>query len=187
MSAKTRRLDEIIRPVVEGLGYELWGIEYTAQGKHSMLRVFIEKELSAQEKEQDALGEEITEAKEEQAQAEQLSKQVERESGIELADCEKVSRQLSGVLDVEDPITSDYTLEVSSPGMDRPLYTLAHYERFKGHRVDLKLRMPFEGRRKYSGLLAGVEGHDVVIQVEQEEYLFPLEGIDKANIVPQFD
>lgn len=164
MSAKTRRLEEIIRPVVEGLGYECWGIEFLSQGKHSVLRVFIES-LEPASKDDD----------------------VERESGIELADCEKVSRQLSGVLDVEDPIANDYSLEVSSPGMDRPLYSLAHYERFKGYEVTLKLRMPFEGRRKFNGVLAGTEGNDVLLQVEKEEYLFPIEGIEKANIVPQFD
>lgn len=178
MSAKSKRLEEIIRPVVEGLGYELWGIEYVSQGKHSMLRVFIEREPTVEE------GDALPEEGANDANGDQKP---ERESGIELTDCEKVSRQLSGVLDVEDPISSDYTLEVSSPGMDRPLYTLAHYERFKGHQIQLRLRMPFEGRRKFAGLLAGVEGNDVVLQVEQEEYLFPLEGIEKANVVPQFD
>lgn len=181
MSAKIRRLEEIIKPVVEGLGYECWGIEFVSQGKHSMLRVFIEKDPvkgSAQEDSSDELAASGDEDK---------AKQVERESGIELTDCETVSRQLSGVLDVEDPISNDYTLEVSSPGLDRPLYELSHYERFKGHQVTLRLRMPFEGRRKFAGLLAGVEGNDVVLQVEQEEYLFPLEGIEKANVVPQFD
>lgn len=122
-----------------------------------------------------------------QSDASENSEVTERESGIELADCEKVSRQLSAVLDVEDPITNDYTLEVSSPGLDRPLYTLAQFERFIGHVVNLRLRMAFEGRRKYTGQLKGVEGNDVVIQVEEEEFLFPLEGIEKANIVPQFD
>ena len=168
VAAKKQLLDDIIRPVVEGLGYECWGIDFISQGKHSMLRVYIES------KDAGALTELGEDGK-------------ERESGIELGDCEKVSRQLSAVLDVEDPISGDYTLEVSSPGMDRALYELAHYERFKGHQVALKLRMPFEGRRKFSGLLNGVEGSDVIVQVDSEEFLFPVEGIEKANIVPQFD
>lgn len=170
LSAKLRRLEEIIRPVVEGLGYECWAVDFSSQGKHSMLRIYIESLVQPDKDNADEEG-----------------KQVERESGISLEDCEKVSRQLSGVLDVEDPIGSDYTLEVSSPGMDRPLIKLAHFERFKGHHVALRLRMPFEGRRKFSGVLSGVEGNDVVLQVDQEEYLFPLEGIEKANVVPQFD
>lgn len=175
MSAKTRRLEEIIRPVVEGLGYECWGIDFVSQGKHSMLRVYIETPVSEGG------------AVEAPTEVDEVNEDNVRESGIELGDCEKVSRQLSGVLDVEDPISSDYTLEVSSPGLDRPLYTLSHFERFKGHVVALKLRMPFEGRRKYTGQLAGVEGNDVVVQVDKEEFLFPLESIEKANVVPQFD
>lgn len=160
----------MIRPVVEGLGYECWGIEYLSQGKHSILRIYIESLAGPKELQQD-----------------DSEDQPESESGIELGDCEKVSRQLSGVLDVEDPISGDYTLEVSSPGMDRPLYELSHYERFKGHHAALKLRMPFEGRRKFNGILNGVEGSDVVLLVDEEEFLLPIEGIEKANIVPQFD
>lgn len=176
MSAKKKLLDDLIRPIVEGLGYECWGIEYLSQGKHTTLRIYIES-LGAQSGIQQNLKEVDENITEEQA----------AESGIELKDCELVSRQVSGVLDVEDPISSDYTLEVSSPGMDRALYTLSHYERFKGHQVALRLRMPYEGRRKYNGLLNGVEGNDVVLQVDDEEYLFPIESIEKANVVPQFD
>ena len=164
----------MIQPVVEGLGFECWGIEYISQGKHSTLRIFIES-LNPQ-----------TNAGDNQDENAELTEKTS-ESGVALKDCELVSRQVSGVLDVEDPINGDYTLEVSSPGMDRPLYKLAHYERFKGSQVALKLRMPYEGRRKYTGLLNGVEGNDIVLQVEQEEFLFPLEGIEKANVIPQFD
>lgn len=152
MSGKQRLLDEMIRPVVEGLGFEFWGMEFVSQGKHSVLRVFIDSE-----------------------------------NGIMLEDCEVVSRQVSGVMDVEDPIAGEYALEVSSPGMDRPLYTLDQFERYAGHKVSLKLRMPFDGRRKFEGVLKGIEGSDVVIVVEDNEYLFPVDSIDKANVVPQFD
>ena len=152
MSGKQRLLDEMIRPVVEGLGFEFWGMEFVSQGKHSVLRVFIDSE-----------------------------------NGIMLEDCEVVSRQVSGVMDVEDPIAGEYALEVSSPGMDRPLYTLDQFERYAGHRVSLRLRMPFDGRRKFEGVLKGIEGSDVVIVVEDNEYLFPVDSIDKANVVPQFD
>ncbi|WP_406802846.1 ribosome maturation factor RimP [Alkalimarinus alittae] len=152
MSGKQRLLDEMIRPVVEGLGFEFWGMEFVSQGKHSVLRVFIDSE-----------------------------------NGITLENCEVVSRQVSGVMDVEDPIAGEYALEVSSPGMDRPLYTLNQYERYAGHKVSLKLRMPFDGRRKFEGVLKGIEGSDVVIVVEDNEYLFPVDSIDKANVVPQFD
>lgn len=177
MSAKKRLLEELIEPVIEGLGYECWGIEYISQGKHSVLRIYIES-LQASE----------ASSEEESAQVdENITEDQAKESGIELKDCELVSRQVSGVLDVEDPISGEYTLEVSSPGMDRPLYKSEHYERFKGNQINLKLRMAYEGRRKYSGLLKGLEGNDVVLQVGEEEFLFPIEAIEKANVVPQFD
>jgi len=111
---------------------------------------------------------------------------IESESGIQIEDCEKVSRQVSSILDVEDPIAGEYTLEVSSPGADRFLFKLEHYERFKGEQIKLMLRYPFDGRRKYSGLLCGVEGEEVVLQVGEEELLLPIESIEKANVVVQF-
>ena len=178
MSAKKKLLENLIRPVVEGLGYELWGLEHLAQGKHSLLRIYIENQAKP---EGDAAANVMLS---EQGEVENASVS---ESGVALEDCEKVSRQVGAILDVEDPISGDYTLEVSSPGMDRFLYSLAHYERFKSHRVAIKLRMPYEGRRKFNGIISGIEGHDVVVQVDQEEFLFPIEAIEKANIIPQFD
>lgn len=153
MSAKLKQLEDILRPVVEGLGFEYWGIEYRSQGHHSKLRVFIE----------------------------------DAENGISIEDCEKVSRQISGVMDVEDPIQSEYTLEVSSPGMDRPLFRLEHYEAFAGQQVQIRLRMAFEGRRKFSGLIKGVEGDDVIVIVDDHEYLLPFDSIERAHIVPVFE
>ncbi|PPK53596.1 ribosome maturation factor RimP [Marinobacter persicus] len=152
MSAKLKQLEEILRPVVEGLGYELWGIEFRSRGTNSMLRIFID----------------------------------DAENGISIEDCEKVSRQVSGVMDVEDPIQTEYTLEVSSPGMDRPLFRLEHYREFVGYTVKLRLRMAFEGRRKFQGLIKGVEDDDVIIQVDDHEYLLPFDSIEKASIVPTF-
>ena len=178
MSAKKKLLEELIEPVIEGLGYECWGIEYISQGKHSVLRVYIESAQASDNQQEESESAEVDE---------NITEEQAKESGIELKDCELVSRQISGVLDVEDPINGEYTLEVSSPGMDRPLYKLDHYERFKGSVVNMKLRMAYEGRRKYSGLLKGLEGNDVVLQVGEEEFLFPIEAIEKANIVPQFD
>jgi ribosome maturation factor RimP len=152
LSAKLKQLEEILRPVVEGLGYELWGIEFRSRGTNSMLRIFID----------------------------------DAENGISIEDCEKVSRQVSGVMDVEDPIQTEYTLEVSSPGMDRPLFRLEHYREFVGYTVKLRLRMAFEGRRKFQGLIKGVEDDDVIIQVDDHEYLLPFDSIEKASIVPTF-
>lgn len=109
------------------------------------------------------------------------------EGGIGLEDCTKVSRQVSGVLDVEDPITEEYTLEVSSPGVDRPLFTLEQYQKWAGAEVNIRLRVPFEGRRKYRGFVKGIEDQDVVLVVDDHELLFPIESIDKAQVIPRFD
>lgn len=111
---------------------------------------------------------------------------IEKPDGVTLSDCERVSRQVSSVLDVEDPIHGEYTLEVSSPGMDRPLYKAEHYRRFVGEKVKVKLRVPFEGRRQFSGLLNGVENDEVKVLVDEDEYLLPIEAIEKANLVPSF-
>ena len=112
---------------------------------------------------------------------------IEHDNGVTVDDCADVSRQVSAVLDVEDPIHGEYRLDVSSPGMDRPLFTLDHFSRYRGHQVSIKLRTPFDGRRKFQGLLAGVEGDDVLLQFDDEEYCFPIDTIDQARLMPRFD
>ncbi len=112
---------------------------------------------------------------------------IEKEDGgIGVGDCEKVSRQISSVLDVEDPISSRYTLEVSSPGMDRPLFTLEQFSRSLGATVAVKLSRKFEDRKKLTGVIVAIEDDEVVLRIEDEEYLLPFELIEKANIVPVF-
>lgn len=111
---------------------------------------------------------------------------IERESGVGVEDCEAVSRQLSSLFDVEDPIAGEYTLEVSSPGLDRPLFKTEHYARFIGETVKIKLRQAFDGRRNYRGLLRAVENDEVFVEVDGDEYILPIETIEKANIVPRF-
>jgi len=151
VASKEQQLIDLLKPVVEALGFEFWGIEYIAQGNNSVLRVFIDSE-----------------------------------NGIHVDDCALVSRQISGVMDVEDPITSEYNLEVSSPGVDRPLFTLEHFSRYVGEFVDVKLRYAFEGRRKFKGKLVGIEdGEDIVVHVDNHEYLLPIDAIDKANLIFQ--
>jgi ribosome maturation factor RimP len=111
---------------------------------------------------------------------------IDGENGVTLEDCEKVSRQVSAVMDVEDPIDGEYTLEVSSPGMDRPLYTAEQYARYIGEQVSLRLRIARDGRRKFKGTILAVEGADVRVAVDDKEYLLAVDAIDKANIVPRF-
>lgn len=108
---------------------------------------------------------------------------IESEQGIDIEHCEKVSRQLSSLMDVEDPIAGEYTLEVSSPGTDRPLFTLDQFTRYVGNEVNLRTRMAIDGRRKFKGIIAGVEESNICLQVDGEEYLLPHANVEKANIV----
>lgn len=111
---------------------------------------------------------------------------IDSENGISVDDCADVSHQVSAVLDVEDPITAAYNLEVSSPGLDRPLFTAAHYERFIGEEVSLTLRMGVQNRRRWVGIIKGVEGETVTLNVEGKDEMFALSNIQKANIIPHF-
>jgi len=112
---------------------------------------------------------------------------IDSAAGIVIDDCSKVSHQLSGVLDVEDPIPGNYQLEVSSPGMDRPLFTPAHFQRFQGSLVRLQLLRPIEGRRRFKARLMGMEGENVLLQEDDTAFAIPFESIDKARIVPEFE
>lgn len=111
---------------------------------------------------------------------------IDHADGITLDDCVEVSRQVSGVLDVEDPIQENYRLEVSSPGLDRPLFELEHFERFKGSKVKLKTRVKIENRHRFTGLLSGVEENQVLIEEDGNSYRIPFEEIDSAKLIPEF-
>lgn len=111
---------------------------------------------------------------------------IDSADGIGLADCEKVSHQVSGVLEVEDPIQGEYALEVSSPGLDRPLFEKAHFERFVGQVARVKLNAALNGRSNYKGTIIGVDGDDVVMQVEGEPVRLPFAQLSSARLVPQF-
>ena len=113
---------------------------------------------------------------------------IDQEQGIGLEDCERVSHQVGGVLDVEDPIKSDYALEVSSPGLDRPLFEKAHFERFNGQVARVKLNGALNGRSNYKGVIVGVEGDDVLLEVEteSESVRLPFARIASARLVPEF-
>ena len=119
-----------------------------------------------------------------QGQSGLLRVYIDAEDGIQMKDCTRVSHQLSGVLDVEDVIKGKYQLEVSSPGLDRPLFTAEHFERFKGHKARLKLTVPLEGQRKFKGTLKGVKNDQVILEVDGKEIPLLLNAIDKANLIP---
>lgn len=142
----TLDIENLLEPVISSLGYELWGIEYLAQGKHSTLRIFI-----------DAPG------------------------GIALHDCELVSREVSARLDVEDPISGHYCLEVSSPGIPRPLLKPAHYLRYVGATVQLKLRLPVAGKRHIHGLIVAVDDEGIIIKDDLEQLTISFSQILKGS------
>ncbi|MDX1453844.1 MAG: ribosome maturation factor RimP [Gammaproteobacteria bacterium] len=106
--------------------------------------------------------------------------------GIGLEDCEKVSHQVSGVLDVEDPMPGEYSLEVSSPGLDRPLRTGAHFEAVIGQRVKLELDKPENGRWRFTGELKGFANDVLTVDVDGEEVNVEAAALKKARLVPEF-
>ena len=110
---------------------------------------------------------------------------IDSEQGVTLDDCEKVSHQVSGVLDVEDPIRGEYALEVSSPGLDRPLFELAHFERFVGRLARVKLHTALDGRSNYKGVIQAVTDGDVMMQVEGQPVRLPFAQIASARLVPE--
>ena len=152
MNTREQDIEKLLIPPIEALGCELWGIELMSMGRHTKLRVYIE-----------------------------------RSEGVSIDDCERVSRDVSDLLDIEDVMPQSYTLEVSSPGMDRILFRPDHYAQNVGATVDVRLHSPFEGSKRVVGVLAGIEDEQVAVQVGEDEYVLPLENIQRARLVPQFD
>ena len=150
MAGREQKIESLLAPTIEAMGFELWGLEYLSQGRHTLLRLYIDGE-----------------------------------NGITVDDCAEVSRQVSGIMDVEDPISGEYTLEVSSPGVDRLLFKPDHYLAYVGEWIEMRLRTPYEGRRKFKGTLKGLEGEDVVIQIDDEEFLLPIDSVEKAQVRPR--
>ena len=109
---------------------------------------------------------------------------IDRAEGIGISDCERVSREVSALMDVEDPISTAYSLEVSSPGDDRVLRTHAHYERFKGSRVLVELVAPRAGRRRYTGMLQEVSATGVALEVDRQRVEVPFGEIAKTRLAP---
>lgn len=111
---------------------------------------------------------------------------IDHPDGITVDDCADVSYQVSSVMDVEDPISTEYNLEVSSPGMDRPLFKSAHYEAVVGQVVSLRLRIPQGNRRNFKGEVLSVADDKLTIQVDNEQFELVISNIEKGNLVPQF-
>jgi ribosome maturation factor RimP len=111
---------------------------------------------------------------------------IDKEGGVNVDDCSTVSRQISALIDVEDPVSGQFNLEISSPGVDRPLRRLVDFQRFAGSLVKLKTVMPLEGQRNFKGRLLEASEETVVIETDDEEISLPMTAIDKARIVPEY-
>ena len=111
---------------------------------------------------------------------------IDKEGGVTVDDCADVSRQVSAILDVEDPIADKYNLEVSSPGLDRPLFTLPQFERYIGQDIAVNLRIPVMERRKWQGKLERIENDMVTLIVDGQEQVLVFGNIQKANVVAKF-
>ena len=109
---------------------------------------------------------------------------IDKDDGIDIEDCEAVSRQVSSILDVEDPLPGHYSLEVSSPGLDRTLTKPAHFQRFMGEDVRVKLRFPMDGRRNFRGALRAATEEQIEVEVDGQSFSLPLATIESARLVP---
>jgi ribosome maturation factor RimP len=146
------RLIALIEPLLARLGYELVELEYAAGRSQAVVRIFIDKPDG------------------------------QEGQGITVDDCERASREVAALLDVDDPVPTAYTLEVSSPGFDRVLRTPAHFERFVGSRVFVELKAPRAGRRRYTGMLQAANATGIELEVDKQKVAIPFDEIGKARL-----
>lgn len=137
----------LLAPTITDMGYELWGCEYLSQGKHSLLRIYIDKE-----------------------------------EGIGIEDCQEVSKQVSALLDVDDPIPGNYSLEISSPGIPRPLFNSEHYTRYLGQEAQIKTVKPVNGKRKLLGIIVSASESSVILDINNEHVELLYSNIVKASL-----
>jgi len=110
---------------------------------------------------------------------------IDHDNGITVDDCAKVSHQVSALMDVENPIAGSYDLEVSSPGVDRPLFKPAHYQKYSGQRCRIKLSSALQGRRNFTGLIVSADESEVVLDVDHEHFHLPFGLIGKAHLIAE--
>jgi len=146
------KLTALLQPLVEDLGYEFVGLDYSSNPKNPVLVVYIDKP-----------------------------------EGIAVEDCERTSREIAALLDVQDPIPGHYVLEVSSPGLDRPLFTPAQFEKFAGEIAQISMFAPLAGRRKFKGRILAVRGEEITIEQDGVEVILEHGNIAKARLVPDYD
>lgn len=162
------QLNALLEPVVQSLGYELWELEFAARQGGGLLRLYIDRPVSTNSAAAADVGSGL-------------------EERITLDDCARVSHAVSEVLDAEDPVPGHYTLEVSSPGLDRVLRTPAHFARYVNHRVRVEMTLPVNGRKRFAGRLLEVSEHNIVLEPDEGpgQVSLSIEGLHKARLVPE--
>jgi ribosome maturation factor RimP len=155
-------LMRLLEPPIEALGFELLELEFAQAGRGGVLRLYIDRAGAGAQGGTDERGSQVT-----------------------VDDCAAVSHVVSQVLEMEDPIKGNYTLEVSSPGFDRILRKRSHFERFLGERIFAELKLPIDGRRRFVGRLKSVEDGSIVVEVDGQAHDLPLERIHKARLRPE--
>ncbi len=171
LSNKTQALQDLIAPAVQACNVDLWGIDFVPQGKRSLLRIYIDK--ANQNNTQPVMNEE--------------GELVEGQ-GIGVQDCVRVTQQVGAMLDVHDPISGEYSLEVSSPGWDRPFFQLNQMPAYIGQQIALRLISAVDNRRKFQAKLIAVDLETEMIQVEvdnQQILEIDSHNIDKSNLIYQ--
>ncbi|MGA9698088.1 MULTISPECIES: ribosome maturation factor RimP [Acinetobacter] len=171
LSNKTQALQDLITPAVQACNVDLWGIEFIPQGKRSLLRIYIDK--TNENNTQPVMNEDG---------------ELEQGQGIGVQDCVRVTQQVGAMLDVHDPISGEYSLEVSSPGWDRPFFQLAQMPAYIGQQIALRLISAVENRRKFQAKLIAVDLENEIIQVEVEnQHVLEIDShnIDKSNLIFQ--
>src|SRR4249919_4345757 len=166
MTDKASEITALLVPTVQSLGLELLGAEYLPSPGGALLRLYIDVPIDVP-------------AGDVQGDAAQA-----RTVGIE--DCEAVSREVSAQLDVADPISGHYTLEVSSPGVDRPLFTAAQFLRFAGETAKVTLKLPQDGRRRLQGAIVSVDANQITFDVDGTSFAVAVDNIEKARLVPDW-
>lgn len=161
MTDKANEIAALLAPTVASLGLELLGAEYLPSPGGAMLRLYIDVPAGPAGEGGEA-------------------------RAVTIEDCEAVSREVSAQLDVEDPISSHYTLEVSSPGIDRPLFGAGQFARFIGESAKVALRLPQDGRRRLQGGIVRVEGDEITFDVDGNEFTVRADNIEKARLVPDW-
>jgi ribosome maturation factor RimP len=156
---KATQISALLAPTVASLGLELLGAEYLPAPGGAVLRLYIDRPAT------DAAGD---------------------DQGVGIEHCEAVSREVSAQLDVEDPISGNYPLEVSSPGVDRLLFTPEQFARFLGAHAKVGLKLPQDGRRKLQGRIDGVDGQNITFDLDGKPFMVAFENIDKARLVPDW-